>query len=95
MYKFNPKVGHIDYSSSLRKVLLSDNLFNKKPIVIPCFFHFVQSIIKKMRYTLKIIKGKINKHSFEIIKNIEKINFLPPNFLNHILNFKKKFKTRT
>ena len=74
MYQFNPKVAHIDYSSSLRKALLSDNLFNKKSIVIPCFFHFVQSIVKKMR-SLKIIKGKINKYAFEINKNIQYFDY--------------------
>ena len=46
MHKFNPiVVAHIDYSALLRKALLSDNLLNKKTIVIPCFFHFIQSIV--------------------------------------------------
>lgn len=38
MFNFNPKVVHIDYSNSLLKALLTENLFNEKPIIIHCFF---------------------------------------------------------
>ena len=32
MYKFSPKIIHIDYSSSLAKALNEDNIFKNKPI---------------------------------------------------------------
>ena len=67
MYNFNPLITHIDYSMALRKSLLSDGLFKTKPIIVHCFFHFVQSIAKKMKY-YKIINKKITKSEFEIIK---------------------------
>ena len=39
MYYYNPHIVHIDYSKSLRKPLLTENLFKFKPIIIHCFFH--------------------------------------------------------
>ena len=55
MYDFNPSIIHIDYSNALRKSLLSNGLFKTKPIIIHCFFQFIQSIVKKMKF-YKIIK---------------------------------------
>ena len=49
MYLFNPKVINIDYSASLKKDLKTENLFCKSPIIIYCFFHFSQSIVKHMK----------------------------------------------
>ena len=69
IFKFNPNVVHIDYYASLRKFLLASNLFKTKPIIIHCFFHFIQTIVKHMKF-YGIIKNKITKYSFEIIKNI-------------------------
>ena len=66
MFNFNPKVVHIDYSNSLLKALSSDNLFFQKPIIIHCFFHFVENIVKYMK-KYGIIK-KITKYALEIIK---------------------------
>ena len=40
IFQFNKKVILIDYSNSLRKVLLTENLFKSKPIIIHCFFPF-------------------------------------------------------
>ena len=57
MFNFNPKVVHIDYSKPLLKALLTENLFNEKPIIIHCFFHFVENIVKYMK-KYGIIKKK-------------------------------------
>jgi hypothetical protein len=43
MFLFNPKVVIIDFSKALRNALTTENLFTSKPIVIHCFFHFVQN----------------------------------------------------
>ena len=60
MFNFNPFIVHSDYANSLRKVLLTQGLFKKEPIIVHCFFHFVQFIVKKMKL-LKIIKKKLQK----------------------------------
>ena len=88
MYNFNPGVVHIDYSLSLRKAFLSENLYSKKPIIVHCFFHFIQAIVKKMK-KLDIIKKNITKRAFEIIKNIEIICFIPPNLIKKYGDFLK------
>lgn len=80
MFLFNPKVVHIDFSKALRKTLVSENLFINKPIIILFFFHFVQNIIKYMQ-KYGLIKNKISKYNFEIIKNVEMICFLPKNYI--------------
>ncbi len=74
IYRFNPPIVHIDYSVVLTKALAMDNIFDSKPIIMQYLFHFIQEIYKKMK-NIKIFKKKINKHSFEIIKNIELICF--------------------
>ena len=75
MFNFVPKIIHIDYSKSLRNALLSNEVFKTKPIIIQYFFHFVQFIVKKMK-NLKLIKSRITKYSYEIIKNIELLAFI-------------------
>ena len=75
MYGFAPKIVNIDFSNSLHKLFSDDTVFKNKPIIIHCFFHFTQAIVKRMK-KLSIIKSKINKHNFELIKNIELICFL-------------------
>ena len=82
--QFNPHIVHIDYSESLRKALLTENLFKSKPIIIHCFFHFVQNVKKMKAYG--IIKKK-TKYNFEIIKNIEVICLLPPKFIKTYKKF--------
>lgn len=85
LYNFNPKAIHIDYSKALKKAILSKESFKNTPTTIHCFFHFVQNIVRKMKL-LKIIKSRITKKSFEIIKNIKLTCFLPFSYIN-ILNF--------
>jgi hypothetical protein len=64
MINFNPKISHIDYSMAFRKALLMEGVFKIKPIVIHCFFHFIQSIVKKMK-NLVLLK-KISKYNYEL-----------------------------
>ena len=49
MFNFNPAITHIDYSLALRNSLLTEGIFKKKFIIVHCFFHFVQNIIKEMK----------------------------------------------
>ena len=42
MFNFNPKIVHIDYSKALTKALKEPHLFEKDPIIVHCFFHYVQ-----------------------------------------------------
>ena len=88
LFDWNPKIGHIDYSLALRKALLSDELFKTKPLIIHCFFHFAQCIIKNMRY-YKIIKKRISKYNKKILRNKELISFIPPSFINSYKKFLK------
>ena len=88
MYNFNPKVIHIDYSNALRKALLTENIFKNTPIIIHCFFHFVQSIVKHMKL-YGLIKNKITKYSFEILKNIELLCFISPGYIKSFSKFLK------
>ena len=87
-YSFNPKIVNIDYSASLTKALQTDNIFKDKPIIIHCFFHFGQCIVKKLK-ELKIIKKKLTKYGFELLRNIEIICFLPYGFIKSYIKFLK------
>ena len=85
-YKFNPEVIHIDYSKALRTALLKDNLFQTKSIIIHCFFHFVQAIVKNMKLN-KLFKTKMSKRTFELLKNIKIVCFIPPTYINTFTKF--------
>ena len=88
-YGFQPEVIHIDFSRALTNSLNSEELFNPKPIIVHCFFHFSQLIIKKMK-NLNIIKSRINKYSFTILKNIELICFIPISYIKTYQKFLKE-----
>ena len=88
MYLFNPLVVNIDYSASLTKALKNENLFDKPPIITHCFFHFTQSIVRQMK-KYKLIKSKMTKYGFEILKNVEIICFIPPSYINSYSKFLK------
>ena len=89
MFNFNPKIVHINYSNALTKALNEQHLFEKDPIIVHFFFHYVQSILKKMK-ALKLYKTKLNKRSFEIIRNIELICFLPYKYIKTYIQFLKR-----
>ena len=91
MFNFSPKVVHFDYSNSLLNALLTENLFIQKPIIIHCFFHLFENIVIYMK-KYGIIKKNITKYAFEIIKNVELLCFISPNFIESYGKFlKNKF----
>ena len=59
MYEFDPKIVNIDFSNSLHKLFFNVTLFKNKLIIL-CFFHFTQAIVKRMKQ-LKLFESKINK----------------------------------
>ena len=88
-YRFNSPIINIDYSLSLEKVLSEKKLFDIKPKIIKCFFHFSQSIIRKMR-NIKLLTKKLNKNTFVILNNIHIISFINPELLENDINYLKK-----
>ena len=86
MYEFNQRIVHIDYSVSLTKSLKEGGFFKKKPIIVHYFFHYMQAILKKMK-NLKMVKTKLNKRAFEIIRNIELVCFIPYKFIKTYISF--------
>ena len=50
----------VDYSYALRNALLYKDVFKKPYIIIHCFFHFIQAIVKKLK-ELKIIQKMMIK----------------------------------
>ena len=73
-FKFKPEIINIDFSLSLYKAIKLSDLFGKEVKVISCFFHYTQSIIRKMRL-LKIIIMKLSKKGFTILLNIQILSF--------------------
>ena len=86
IYKFNPKYIHIDYIKAERKALVQKNLFDIKPTIISCFFHFSQCLYKKL-IKYNIIKKKLSKRAFELLRNYELICFINPGLINKFKNF--------
>ena len=73
-YKFNSKYITTDFSKA--EILANKSIFNET-IIIPCFYHYCQNIIRK----LKILKSKNKK-----LKNMPKDLFANQKilcFINH------------
>ena len=87
-FNFIPKIVHIDFSLSERKALLNENLYEEKPIIISCFFHFTQAIFRKMK-EFKLVKKRLTKKAFAILRNVELICFLNPQIIPNYANFLK------
>ena len=64
----------MDFSLALYKAVSRKDLFNNDYIIVSCFFHFSQTVIRKMKQ-LKIFQKKINKSGYEILINIQIICF--------------------
>ena len=60
-YNFNPSIVNIDFSMSLKNVLNKNEIFDNKPKVVNCFFHFSQAISKKIK-NLKIPNDKFKNY---------------------------------
>lgn len=65
-YNFNPKLITTDFDSSLIKALKGCEMFNSQPIIIPCFFHYSQCLVRKFKQ-YKLIKNKLTKKTYEIL----------------------------
>lgn len=85
-YNFNPSIVNIDFSMSLKNVLNKNEIFDNKPKVVNCFFHFSQVISKKIK-SLKIPND--NFKNYMLKKNIQVICFLEKNLVNKYLTFLK------
>ena len=59
-YNFSPKLVTTDFDSALIRSLKECETFNENPIVIPCFYHYNQCLIHKLKH-YHIIKAKLNK----------------------------------
>ena len=69
-YYFSPVCVTTDFSFPQIKALRDCHSFKKKPYIICCIFHFSQIILKKLK-EFKIIKKKLNKKGYEILRNLE------------------------
>ena len=85
-YNFIPDIIHTDYEYSLYTVFDNKNIFNKKIIHVFCFFHYIKAIKEKL-IKLKVTKRRLNRISYEIIKNIEILSFLNNDILNKYIKF--------
>ena len=52
-------------------------------------FHYAQIILKKMKY-LNIIKNKMNKRAYEILRNLELLCFVDKKNIIPIFNYFKE-----
>ena len=76
-FNFNPEIINIDFSQSLYNAIKLKSLFDKNIKVITFFFHYSQSVIRKMK-NLKIINQNLSKKGFTILLNIQILSFLKP-----------------
>ena len=76
-YSFYPKVIHLDYEAPLRNAIINSGVFEEKPLLVSCFFHFSANIRRKME-KLKITGKNFNKMAIEILRNIELLCFIKP-----------------
>lgn len=75
IYNFSLIYVNSDYAIAQIKVLKLCEVFKNKPYIITCLFHFSQSLIKKLK-SLKIVKKKMTKRSYEIIRKIKLLYFI-------------------
>ena len=59
IFKFNPTIINIDYSVSLNSALINNKIFDTKPIILNCFFHYTQTLLRKMKQ-LNLFKNNKN-----------------------------------
>ena len=62
-----------DFDTAQIKALKTCEIFDSKPYVVPCLFHYSKMIMKKFK-ELKILKKKINKRERIISFYIGKIS---------------------
>ena len=98
LYNFNPVILHTDFEASIENAILNGNIFNKKPILIKCNFHFSKAIIAKMK-KCGMCKKKLSKINLELLRNIQMLCYLDKNIIKDYIKFlnnefdKKKYIT--
>ena len=98
LYNFNPVILHTDFEASTENAILNGNIFNKKPILIKCNFHFSKAIIAKMK-KCGMCKKKLSKINLELLRNIQMLCYLDKNIIKDYIKFlnnefdKKKYIT--
>ena len=70
-FSFNP----INYENALSIAIKESKFFKNQIIHVRCLFHFFKSIREKIQ-KVGLSKKKLNKQTFELLKNIEIICFL-------------------
>lgn len=89
LYSFSPISVNCDFDKAQIKAIKNCNLFNKKPYVIPCLFHYAQSIMRKLK-AVKLFKKKVNKRSLEWLYNLEILCFLNSDKIENQFNLLKE-----
>ena len=85
-YNLNPKIVHTDYEKALYSIFTKDNIFKHKILHGFCFFHYIKSIREKMK-KINVTSKKLNKKSYEILKNIEILSFIKKDNLQKYIKF--------
>ena len=88
-YNLNPKIVHTDYEKALYSIFMKDNIFKHKILHSFCFFHYIKAIVEKMKKIYSKAK-KLNKKSYEILKNIEILSFINKDNLSKYIKFIKE-----
>lgn len=78
-----------DFDKAQIKALKKCEFFEPKPYIVPCLFHYSQTIMKKFR-ELKIYKKKLNKRAYELLKNIELLAFIDNEKIKTYIEFFKE-----
>ena len=87
-YNFIPNTCTTYFDKAQIKALKTCESFIKKPYIVPCLFHYSQAILKKFK-KLNIIKKKLDKHSYELLRNLEILCFIIPKNLKKYYQFLK------
>ena len=85
-YNLNPDIVHTDYEKALYMVFQKDNIYKKKILHGFCYFHYVKAIREKMK-KINLTSKKLNKKSYEILKNIEILSFINKDNLKEYIKF--------
>ena len=86
IYNFEPIIFTTDLNRSQIYALKNCKIFNKKPFIIWCFFHYEQRIIKHFK-KFNIINKNMNNHAYVILRNFQILSFFDKKILKIILNF--------
>ena len=87
-YNFSPSTVTLDFDRAQINSLKKIELFKNKPYLITCLFHFGQALFRKLQ-KLKMIKNKLNKRGYEIIKNLEILCFIDKKNITKYFDFLK------